>query len=97
MEAEKTAWLRHYFGVKLLFELATSSVQISTGRTGKRQQEHEEKSEKERDRKRAKGEMKGRSGRKKRAGEESKGEERAKPTSCHHLGPSLLPGDVAFT
>lgn len=25
------------------------------------------------------------------------GEERASSTSCHHLGPSVLPGDVAFT
>lgn len=31
-----------------------------------------------------------------RVGGESRGEERARPTSCHHLGPSSLPEDVAF-
>lgn len=33
----------------------------------------------------------------KKVREGSTGEERARPTYCHHLGPSLLPGDVAFT
>lgn len=29
--------------------------------------------------------------------DESTEEERARPTSCHHLGLSLMPKDVAFT
>lgn len=32
-----------------------------------------------------------------RVRDESTEEERARPTACHHLGPSLMPKDVAFT